>query len=143
MCFTEHINQSINIRLLSGTTPDTIILINFYKHSCSLGRDTCLAPEGFKRSICGPRPKKAVHHCSSSLFDSASPVDDDASSTARRCSNGDPLLLIYRKLITTCIFVLLSVFSSMIVPRVHTESRLSSCLASEAIISLASLKQHL
>jgi len=62
MCFTEHINQSINIRLLSGTTPDTIILINFYKHSCSLGRDTCLAPEGFKRSICGPRPKKVVHH---------------------------------------------------------------------------------
>src|SRR6218665_1038606 len=34
----------------------------------------------------------------------------------------------------------------MIIPRVHTEesteSRLSSCLASEAIISLASIKQH-
>src|SRR6218665_1030623 len=58
----------------------------------------------------------------SSLFDSASPVDDDASSTVKRCSNGAPLMLVYRKLITTCISVLLSVVSSMIVPRVHTES---------------------
>src|SRR6218665_2608649 len=35
--------------------------------------------------------------------------------------NGAPLMLVYRKLITTCIFVLFSVFSSMIVPRVHTD----------------------
>jgi len=28
-----------------------------------LGRDTCLAPKGVRRSICGPRPKKVVHHC--------------------------------------------------------------------------------
>ena len=35
-------------------------------HKCwqtDFGRDTCLAPEGFKRSISGPQPKKVVHHC--------------------------------------------------------------------------------
>src|SRR6218665_522627 len=47
-----------HIRLLSGMTPDTIILINCYKHSCSLGRDTSLAPEEFKRSICGRGRKR-------------------------------------------------------------------------------------
>ena len=26
-------------------------------------RHTCLAPEGTKKSISGPRPKKVVHHC--------------------------------------------------------------------------------
>src|SRR6218665_1432197 len=44
MCFTVH-----------------IILKICYKHSRDLRRDTCLAPEGFKRSICGPRLKKVVH----------------------------------------------------------------------------------
>jgi len=39
-----------------------IILIHFDKHSLDLGRDTWLAPVGFKRSISGPRPKKVVHH---------------------------------------------------------------------------------
>ena len=74
---------------------------------------------------------------SSSLFDSASPVDDDASSTVKRCSNGAPLILVYRRLIIAYNLYLRAVIgvSSMIVPRVHTESRLSSCLASEAIIS--------
>src|SRR6218665_3647959 len=27
-------------------------------------RHTCLAPEGIKKSISGPRPEKVVHHCS-------------------------------------------------------------------------------
>src|SRR6218665_1649904 len=40
-----------------------ILFINFGKQSPNLGRDTCLAPEGFSRSICGPWPKKVVHHC--------------------------------------------------------------------------------
>src|SRR6218665_3406186 len=26
-------------------------------------RQTCLAPEGTRKSISGPRPKKVVHHC--------------------------------------------------------------------------------
>src|SRR6218665_1209228 len=47
MCFTVH-----------------IIFIHFDKHSSDLGLDTCLAPEGFNRSISGPRPKKVVHHWS-------------------------------------------------------------------------------
>src|SRR6218665_2128961 len=47
MCFTVH-----------------IIFIHFDKHSPDQGCDTCLAPEGFKRSISGPRPKKVVHHLS-------------------------------------------------------------------------------
>ena len=41
MCFTVH-----------------IISIHFDKHSSDLGRDTCLAPEEFMRSISGPWPKK-------------------------------------------------------------------------------------
>src|SRR6218665_4012390 len=61
-------------------------------------------------SRCFPIPRQLMMH--------------DASSTARICSNGARLMLIYSKLITTCIFVLLSLFSSMIVPRVHTESRI-------------------
>src|SRR6218665_728890 len=40
-----------------------IIFINVDDHSPDLGRDTCLASEGFQRSISGPRPKKVVHHC--------------------------------------------------------------------------------
>ena len=39
-----------------------IIFITFDKHSPDLGRDTCLAPEGFKRLFNGPRPEKFVHH---------------------------------------------------------------------------------
>jgi len=46
MCFTVH-----------------IIFVHFDKHSSDLGLDTCLAPEGFKRWISGPRPEKVVHHC--------------------------------------------------------------------------------
>jgi len=45
MCFTVH-----------------MIFIHFDKHSSDLGLDTCLATEGFKRSISGPRPKMVVHH---------------------------------------------------------------------------------
>src|SRR6218665_4027540 len=45
MCFTVH-----------------VIFLNFYKHSPELNCDTCLAPEGFRRLICGPWPKKVVHH---------------------------------------------------------------------------------
>src|SRR6218665_2383070 len=45
MCFTVH-----------------IIFINFDNHSPDFGRETCLAPEGFKRSFSGPWPKKVVHH---------------------------------------------------------------------------------
>src|SRR6218665_3995227 len=41
-----------------------VTFMNFDKHSPDLGRDTCLAPERFKRSICVPRLKKVVHHCS-------------------------------------------------------------------------------
>src|SRR6218665_1485809 len=51
MCFTVH-----------------IIFINFDRHSLDLGRGICLAPEGFKRSISGPRPKKVVHHCATGYF---------------------------------------------------------------------------
>ena len=46
MCFTVH-----------------VIFLNFYKHSPELSCDTCLAPEEFRRLICGPWPKKVVHHC--------------------------------------------------------------------------------
>jgi len=31
-------------------------------HLNELYRHTCLAPEGIKKSISGPRPKKVVHH---------------------------------------------------------------------------------
>ena len=41
-----------------------IIFINFDNHSPDLGRETCLAPEGFERSFSGPWLKKVVHHCS-------------------------------------------------------------------------------
>ena len=44
-----------------------IIFIYFDKHSPNLGRDTCLAPEEFQRSISGPWPKKVVHHCAKGL----------------------------------------------------------------------------
>src|SRR6218665_2889845 len=45
MCFTVH-----------------IIFVNFDNHSPDLGRDICLAPEGFQRSISGLWTKKVVHH---------------------------------------------------------------------------------
>src|SRR6218665_1336805 len=52
------------IYLMSCVFTVHITFINFDKHSPDLGRYTCLAPERFKRSICGPRPKKVVHHWS-------------------------------------------------------------------------------
>src|SRR6218665_367600 len=51
------------IYLMSCVFTVHITFIYFDKHSPDLGRYTCLAPERFKRSICGPRPKKVVHHC--------------------------------------------------------------------------------
>jgi len=57
------------IYLMSCVFTVHITFINFDKHWPDLGRYTCLAPERFKRSICGPRPKKVVHHCSISFID--------------------------------------------------------------------------
>src|SRR6218665_2200163 len=39
-----------------------------------LGRDTCLAPEGFNRSFSGPWPNKVVHHCSKSNVNARGPL---------------------------------------------------------------------
>src|SRR6218665_1961510 len=43
-----------------------IIFIHFDMHSLDVSYNyghTCLAPEGIRTSISGPRPKKVVHHC--------------------------------------------------------------------------------
>ena len=59
-----------------------IIFINFDNHSPDFGRETCLAPEGFKRSFSGPWPKKVVHHWSRPR-----PIDDiTLTSNVRFCS---------------------------------------------------------
>jgi len=44
----------------------SIIVINFDMQSLDirkLYRHSCLAPEGIKKLISAPRPKKVVHHC--------------------------------------------------------------------------------
>jgi len=59
LCYAT--NVTVNINFINCSMHSLDISYNFFY------RHTCLAPEAIKKSISGPRSKKVVHHCPTTM----------------------------------------------------------------------------